>query len=258
MIEVTAKPNEPSLTTVVRALLEVERGDPVLVIRTLGVGLDKPDFWSQLLQQRCGWKADTRHIDYDLSLEQQIWWEITNDPSRADSYAYSSTAQPLHTDNSWFQDPAEVNFFLMNRQASEGGAQTIYEVHHLVEDLDRLDTALLHDLTDTEIVIKKGQGAPPNRTRILRLEPDPRISWNYYRTIRDSTEVNELCERFFNFLIQAEKSGRVQDVKLRSGDCLVMADDRVLHGRRAFSAATPGERSLLQSMWRTKGTGGRG
>lgn len=254
MVELTVTTHPESMENVLGALLDVPRGDPCLVLRNHLSEIWGADFWVELLRTRCGWTTDLRHLDYKLSLEEALWWEISNDPARADSYAYSTTPQPLHTDNAWFADPAEVNFFLMQRQAREGGAQTIYEVDQLVDDLDRLDPGLLHDLATTDVVITKGKGVEPNRTRILKLGKIPRISWNYYRTVRDSEFVDNLCERLFRFLLEADERGAVKEVRLESGDCLAMADDRVLHGRRAFNVTAAGERNLLQSMWRTNST----
>lgn len=252
MIELIVTSEPQSIDRVVQALVDVPCADPCLVLRLNGSDGWSADFWAHLLETRCVWTADPRQFNYEMSLEEQMWWEITNDPARADSYAYSTTPQPLHTDNAWFADPAEVNFFLMQRQATRGGSQTFYEIRQLIDDLDRLDPGLLHDLVATDVVITKGEGTPPNRTRILRLGDNPRISWNYYRTVRESTFVDELCQRFFDFLAAADEKGAVREVRLETGDCLAMADDRVLHGRRAFSAKLPGERSLLQSMWRTQ------
>src|SRR6266850_7452163 len=69
--------------------------------------------WSEFLAQRCGFAHDKRHFNFSSAIELADWWEISYQPAKSISYAYSNTRQPLHNDNAWFSDPAEINFFIM-------------------------------------------------------------------------------------------------------------------------------------------------
>jgi len=252
MLEITINHCNEDQPAVVDALQLLSATQPMITFRVKDPRPVDADNWYQILAEGCNWSLDSRQINYDLNIEKAVWWEITNDPNRSDVYTYSQTAQPLHTDNAWFQRPADVNFFLMRRQAPRGGEQTILTVQRLVELLETRNPVLLDQLTSEKVRIAKGTDVEPNVTTILRLEPEPRISWNYYRILRDSDSISSLCDRFFEFLSQLEIEGFVETLRLEDGDALAMADDRVLHGRRSFETTRPRERILLQSMWFTK------
>lgn len=251
MLEITINHCNEDHAVVVDALQLLSATQPILTFRVKDPQPADADDWHQILAEGCKWRLDPRHFNSDSHIEKAVWWEITNDPNRSDVYAYSQTAQPLHTDNAWFERPADINFFLMRRQASRGGEQTILTAQRLVEVLLARNPVLLDQLTSEKVRIAKGKDVAPNVTTILRLEPEPRISWNYYRILRDSDSISSLCDRFFEFLSQLEIEGFVETLRLEDGDALAMADDRVLHGRRSFETTRPRERVLLQSMWFT-------
>ena len=242
--------DETDLPEVVRAILALEYSDEALVIRT-GVKrrLTRPQ-WANLLRDQCHLTLDARQYNYEESLVLEPWWEISNQPDKANSYAYSTTPQPFHNDNAWFSDPAEINFFVMEKQAQSGGAQLIYPVSHLIDDLSRLDPVLLQDLTHTPVTIRKGGDDHQNVTPIITLNDGGRVYWNYYRTVKTDAFVNELCERFFDFLKRQESSASVYSVRCESGDSLAFNDQRLLHARNSFVANQPRDRVLYQSMWR--------
>lgn len=206
--------------------------------------------WVDFLRMECGLEQDKRHYLHSEELVLEPWWEISNQPDRANSYAYSTTPQPFHSDNAWFPDPAEINFFVMDKQAVSGGEQLIYPVSRLVTDLQRIDPGLLADLTETPVTIRKGDGKYQHVTPVIVLQDGPRVFWNYYRTMKDDLFINELCERFFLFLGRRENSYSVYSVRCESGDSLVFNDQRLLHARTEFLAKKPRDRVLYQSMWR--------
>lgn len=242
--------DQVELLQVAASILALEHKDDALVIRKG----QKQNFgrseWADLLQKQCGMTLDTRHYTHSEELVREPWAEISNQPERATSYTHSTTPQPLHNDNAWFADPAEINFFYMDKQSVSGGEQLIYPVSRLIDDLQRSDPGLLGDLSKTTVTIRKGTGDFQNVTPIIVFEDGGKIFWNFYRTVKTDPFVNEMCERFFKFLKAQESSTSVYKVHCSSGDCVVMHDQRLLHGRSAFVAQQPRDRILYQSMWR--------
>jgi hypothetical protein len=206
--------------------------------------------WQQILKGECSLSHDRRHYDFSGKLEIADWWEISYQPDKATSYAYSNTRQPLHTDNAWFADPAEINFFLMEKQASSGGEQMLYRLSRLIEDLSNEQPALFGDLCQATVTIRKGDGRYFNRTSIIVLDGSPKIYWNYYRTEKPTSEIQAMCDAFFRYLEGKELTPSVERLRSESGDCFCFNDLKMLHGRTAFLATAPFERILLQSMWR--------
>lgn len=235
---------------VAKAILALAESDDALVIRRGTKRHLTRIEWSRLLQEECHLALDPRQYSYEENLVLEPWWEISNQPDKATSYAYSTTPQPFHNDNAWFADPAEINFFVMDKQAVAGGEQLIYPVSRLVEDLQSRDSGLLKDLCTTPVTIRKGGDDHQNITPIITLEDGGRVYWNYYRTVKTDPFVNEMCERFFGFLKGQESSPSVYSVRCNSGDSLAFNDQRLLHARNAFVAHQPRDRVLYQSMWR--------
>ncbi|ALS99057.1 hypothetical protein AT746_12815 [Lacimicrobium alkaliphilum] len=158
----------------------------------------------------------------------------------------------MHTDNAWFADPAEINFFVMQKQAESGGEQTIYPLSRLQEDLLAENRSLYEDLISIPVTIQKGDDEYQNHTPIIVEHTQPRIFWNYYRTLRDNKDIDNMCEQFFRFLEKKESSSSVIKLRAESGDCFAFNDSRLLHGRLAFNAQKPRDRVLYQSMWKLK------
>lgn len=206
--------------------------------------------WRAFLLERCYLKEDKRHFGFEGDLNSSDWWEISYQPEKASSYAYSNTMQPLHTDNAWFQDPAEINFFVMWKQAPKGGAQLILPLSRLLESMAHDAPALLSDLRSIPVVIKKGESSYSNNTTIITNEVKPKIYWNYYRTLRTSKEIDVMCEGFWRYLGTIVNSNLVEKLYCQSGDCFAFNDTLLLHGREAFEAELPRERVLYQSMWK--------
>lgn len=260
------------------AMNSVKYSENVLRIRR-GAQIISRDRWIELIETECDLIPDRRHFapqwaandarrnaikhrvatgeaiaETDLAVDEQIkpadWWEISYQPEREIAYAYSKTPQPLHTDNAWFADPAEINFFIMDKQAISGGDQTLYPVSRVVEDLAAKAPALLNDLTTMQVSIGKGDNDMVNRTTVIRLTPQPQIFWNYYRTDKSSPEVSAMCEAFFEFLKQQTETTSVERVHCETADCLSFNDLHMLHGRTAFEASNPRDRVLLHSMWK--------
>lgn len=190
------------------------------------------------------------HDDPSGQMAPADWWEISYQPDKAAAYAYSNTRQPLHTDNAWFADPAEINFFIMQKQAKSGGEQTIYLLSRLVEDLAVEQPALFSDLCNIPVIIKKGDNDYFNHTPIIVLGQEPRVFWNYYRTEKPTPEIQSMCDAFFQYLEKKESTSSVERLRCETGGCFSFNDLKMLHGRTAFTATIPFERVLLHSMWK--------
>tara|TARA_R110002073_G_scaffold119282_5_gene260481 strand:- start:1960 stop:2718 length:759 start_codon:yes stop_codon:yes gene_type:complete len=231
-------------------LVGLKISDEVVVIESGASKLDQTA-WFNLLQESFGFIPDTRHFDSNSVLNNSQWWEISYQPNLSFSYAYSNTEQPLHCDNAWFSDPAELNFFIMKKQSTQGGAQVFYPTARLVDDLQREAPILLDSLKSVPVRIQKGASEDHfNFTTILKIDNNlTRVFWNYYRTEKELAEVNDMCESFFRFLKDKQDSASLHRIRLQSGDCLAFNDSLTLHGRDGFQAVNPFDRVLLQSMW---------
>jgi hypothetical protein len=242
--------DDVELDEVAEAILALKDSDDALVIRTGAQRRLTRQDWSKLLRERCHLTLDARQYSYEENLVLEPWWEISNQPDKATSYAYSTTPQPFHNDNAWFADPAEINFFVMEKQAVSGGEQLVYPVSRLLDDLQTLEPELFKDLVNTVVTIRKGSDDHQNVSPIITLDDGGRVYWNFYRTVKTDPAVNAMCDRFFAFLKRQESSSSIYAVRCESGDSLAFNDQRLLHARNAFVAHEPRDRVLYQSMWR--------
>ncbi|MGF7218597.1 alpha-ketoglutarate-dependent taurine dioxygenase [Spirosoma lacussanchae] len=208
------------------------------------------DFYSRLSETI----GKIHAADEDIKTGQQTgnrWIDITYDPQIPDRYRSSNTRQPLHTDDSYVELYGEeaVNFFYCASRAKIGGATTFFELDELVEclKLDGEDT-LLDELLRTDVVHEKG-GSRKVRKIIDKDEEGYLANYNYYCISKEenSPEVLDLVERFQNFMeSRVHNAGLVMPLQLQKGEAVFFHDDRVLHGRNAFFAEFPGQRSLIK------------
>lgn len=192
--------------------------------------------------------------DEDIATGQQTgnrWIDITYNPEIPDRYRSSNTRQPLHTDDSYVElyDEVAVNFFYCASRAKLGGATTFVDIPTLIDCL-KLDGAddLLNELMSTDVIHAKG-GMRKVRKPLDQDEAGYLANWNYYCLDREenSAEVLDLCERWQKFLeTRIMESGIIVPVQLQKGECVFFHDDRVMHGRNAFFAEFPGQRSLIK------------
>ena len=231
-------------------ILSIKDNEHPLIIREACTKDRTEDYWYNFAKNNCNLKSDHRHIGIDGASHKSQWWEISNQKDKSISYAYSTTPQPFHSDNPWFVDGPEVNFFVMKKQAIEGGEQLFYPASRLINDLQQLEPSLYSDLVNTPVTITKGDEGYEHITPIVRLDDGGKIYWNYYRTVKTDEFVNQLCERFFAYLHAKESSSSVYTVRCESGDAFIFNDQRTLHARTAFKAEKSKDRILLQSMWK--------
>ena len=199
------------------------------------------------LKKEMNYILDRRHFDYESNSAQSDWWTIAYDPEKDKVYTYSKTRQPLHTDNSWFSVPAEMNFFYMEKQVEKGGENTFYPIDRLKTDLQKENPALLNDLENIKVIIQKGEGEDYNETSII---DDNKIYWNFYRTVKDNNDINNMCNHFFEYLGKKERTNSVEVFKSHSGDIFCFNDLTILHGRLSYNAKIKNDRILHQSMWK--------
>jgi len=246
MIKSLTQVGSDSLSAEIRRLKE---GDHVLHLPSGSTGF-VPDQWFQFLSSLDFLKPDRRHFDVSSKLDERDWWAIAYDPSKGHTYAHSKTTQPFHTDNSWFESPPELNFFFLEKQATQGGHQLIYPARRLVDDLQTLAPQLLNDLINTVVTIKKGDEFEGHRTPIIKLlNNQVKVYWNYYRIEKENPAISKLCDAFFQFLKQQMLSNSIIRLASKSGDAFCFNDSLLLHARESFVAEKKGDRILLQSMW---------
>ncbi len=190
----------------------------------------------------------------DMSTGKQTenrWIDITYNPEIPDRYRSSNTRQPLHTDDSYVElyDEVAVNFFYCASRAKLGGATTYIDLQMVVDCL-KMDgeTELLNELMHTDVVFSKG-GSRKVRKCLDQDAEGYLANWNYFciDQTENSAEVLDLCERWHKFLeTRIMEAGIVMPLQLQEGECVFFHDDRVMHGRNAFFAEYPGQRSLIK------------
>ena len=222
------------------------KGNP-LVIKNALRSLDLKRF-GQFLKGRMKYSNDDRQFNLENYLERKKWFTVIYDKDKSSVYTHSKTRQPLHNDNVWLSDPAEMVFLAFEKQAIEGGETTIYRLDNILTDLQKEEKQLLNDLQTIQVLIKKDiSGKYFNHTTIINGEDS--IYWNYYRTEKSNNRTKIMCDKFFEFLESKENTNSIEIFKCKTSDILCINDTKLLHGRLAFSAKNRGDRILHQSMW---------
>ena len=223
-----------------------DSGNPLVLKNAMKIlSLDEFD---NILEKRLFYLNDDRQFDLKNMIDYRKWFTIVFDKSKPNVYTHSKTRQPLHNDNSWFSDAAEMVFLAFEKQAEFGGETTIYQLDRLLSDLYEYDKNLLELLQNVELIIKKDStGKYYNKTTVIKKEES--IHWNYYRIVKSDNQIKNMCNRFFKFLQKKEKTDSVEIFRCESSDILCFNDLKLLHGRLAFSAYNLGDRILHQSMW---------
>ncbi|MBD0276901.1 MAG: TauD/TfdA family dioxygenase [Flavisolibacter sp.] len=179
------------------------------------------------------------------------WLEIRYDHDIPDlaAYRHSKNAQPLHTDESYITDPADIMFFYCVNKAEFGGATTFIDGPALVAHLKNYDPQLFEDLTKTEVTYKKADQYRRRPIITFNEKGMPLFNYNYYCVARDETDFNkELNKRFFEYLEdQVAHSYLIQEVYLNPGEAVAWWDEYVLHGRNAFKAEKTNDRFIWKA-----------
>jgi len=179
------------------------------------------------------------------------WLEIRYDHDIPDlaAYRHSKNAQPLHTDESYISDPADIMFFYCINKAEHGGATTFIDGPVLVDHLRSYDPQLFEDLTKNDVCYKKADEFRKRPIISFDEKGIPMFNYNYYCVSRDETDFNkELNKRFFNYLEdQVAHSYMMDEVYLNPGESVAWWDEYVLHGRNAFKAEKTNDRFIWKA-----------
>lgn len=183
----------------------------------------------------------------------QKWIEVRYDAAIPDdaAYRFSKNAQPLHTDESYLSEPAEVMFMHCLVQAPAGGETTFVDADVLWAQLQRHAPALAARLLNRPVRFAKADDA---RTLpiIARTPGGLRLNWNYHCVDPAETAENHaLAQEFRSFLLAHVTNTPAEvAIQLAPGEAVAWWDDQVLHGRRAFQAVATNDRFLLKSGFR--------
>jgi len=179
------------------------------------------------------------------------WLEIRYDAAIPDmaAFRHSKNAQPLHTDESYITDPADIMLFYCVNRAPVGGATIFIDSDALLAALTAENPALLERLTTTPVRYEKG-----GEHRTLPIistdhDGDTRFNYNYYCVDPSQNQpAIDLNQDFFDFL-EAKREDRalITEVALDPGESVAWWDDRVLHGRDAFEANATNDRFIWKA-----------
>jgi alpha-ketoglutarate-dependent taurine dioxygenase len=161
--------------------------------------------------------------------------EAKSEPLK-DSYGFpilstSSAEFPCHTDDYFDERPSDIVLLQCVRQAETGGDSLIARLADILAQLGPTDVAYLC------------QRAFPTHFGLVaileRTEGDWQIRYNRLETERSAVRLDyPLTASVVDVLdrVDAAIGKVVRRVRLLSGDCLLLDNRRVVHGRTAFSA----------------------
>ncbi|WP_052732832.1 TauD/TfdA family dioxygenase [Hymenobacter terrenus] len=181
------------------------------------------------------------------------WIEVRYDADIPDdaAYRFSKNAQPLHTDESYLSDPAEVMFMHCLVQAPAGGETTFVDADVLWQVLQTQNPALATRLLNRPVRFAKA-GDFRHLPIIAQTPAGLRLNWNYHCVDpAESPENHALAQEFRQFLLDHISNTPAETaIQLTPGEAVAWWDDQVLHGRRAFRAEATNDRFLLKSGFR--------
>jgi alpha-ketoglutarate-dependent taurine dioxygenase len=187
---------------------------------------------------------------------EEKWLEIRYDADIPDlsAYRHSKNAQPLHTDESYIEDPADIMLFYSINKAVKGGATTFIDGPVLIEYMEENAPELLAKLKSTPVRYKK---AGEERTeKIIDIKEDGLIhfNFNYYCVDKGETEENRaLNKEFFDFLQNyVAHSHMIEQVTLNPGEAVLWWDELVLHGRTSYDVKKTDDRFIWKTGFKWK------
>jgi alpha-ketoglutarate-dependent taurine dioxygenase len=184
------------------------------------------------------------------------WLEIRYDDDIPDlsAYRHSKNAQPLHTDESYIKDPADIMLFYSVNKAIKGGATTFIDGPVLLKYMEETAPELLEKLKTTPVRYKK---AGEERTeKIIDIKENGQIhfNYNYYCVDPNETEENKaLNKEFFDFLQgYVAHSHMIEQVVLNPGEAVLWWDELVLHGRTSYEVDKTNDRFIWKTGFKWK------
>jgi alpha-ketoglutarate-dependent taurine dioxygenase len=179
------------------------------------------------------------------------WMEIRYDESIPDKVAFrhSQNAQPLHTDESYKQDPSDLIIFYCQNKAENGGETIFVDGDALVKRMREIDPDLLKTISTQEITYEKAGSLRKSKIITLQENLPPLFNFNYFCIDRNESEENKKINReFFDFLETHVKGSYLEKaITLHPGEAVIWWDHAVLHGRRPFSVSKTDDRLI----WKT-------
>lgn len=170
-----------------------------------------------------------------------IWSDVRYDSALAHTFRHSATAQPLHSDGAYAEEPDDVVLFLCEHQAASGGETIFVRAETVNEAAERTDPQLHRRLWNLPLPYSKA-GVPGRITPVLRRNEagECLINWNYYRVVHEGNpEVAAFREAFQSFLKrEIVDAGLAVPVKVAPGEVVLFKDQRMLHGRNAFTPSS--------------------
>lgn len=195
------------------------------------------DRWQDLLS-RIGSVVAAGENSSSGARNGSIWSDVRYDSALTHTFRHSATAQPLHTDGAYAEEPDDVVLFLCEHQAASGGDTIFVRAETVDEVAERIDPQLHRQLWDLPLPYSKA-GVPGRITPVLTRNEagDWIINWNYYRVVHeDNPEVAAFREAFQSFLKRhIVHAGLAVPVKVAPGEVMLFKDQRMLHGRNAFT-----------------------
>ncbi|WP_460503283.1 TauD/TfdA family dioxygenase [Hymenobacter agri] len=248
-----AQCNPASLAAALRAALGTAK---VVYLRGLAEWCP-PAEWAAFYEALTEATGHTLRLDEDFAQGSirtgHKWIEVRYDAAIPDDVAYrfSKNAQPLHTDESYLSEPAEVMFMHCLVQAPAGGETTFVDADVLWQALQTHNPALGARLLNRPVRFAKA-GDARCQPIIAHTPAGWRLNWNYHCVDpTESAETHALAQDFRQFLLDyvANTPAEVA-LSLAPGEAVAWWDDQVLHGRRAFRAEVTNDRFLLKSGFR--------
>ena len=245
-----------AVTEAAQALRAALAGAKVVHLRGLADWLPAaqwPAFYEALTEAA----GQCLHLDEDFAQGSartgNKWIEVRYDAAIPDdaAYRFSKNAQPLHTDESYLSEPAEVMFMHCLVQAPAGGETTFVDADVLWQQLLAHAPALAARLLDHSVRFAKA-GDARHLPIIARTAAGLRLNWNYHCVDPAESPANHALARDFRqFLLDYLNDSPAEiALALAPGEAVAWWDDQVLHGRRAFRAEATNDRFLLKSGFR--------
>ncbi|AXG68981.1 taurine catabolism dioxygenase TauD, TfdA family [Kordia sp. SMS9] len=184
------------------------------------------------------------------------WLEIRYDADIPDlsAYRHSKNAQPLHTDESYIKDPADIMLFYSINKAIKGGATTFVDGPVLLEYMEENAPELLEKLKTTPVRYKKANEERTEKIIDIKEDGEIHFNFNYYCVDKDETEENKaLNKEFFDFLQNyVAHSHMVEQVVLNPGEAVLWWDELVLHGRTSYDVKKTNDRFIWKTGFKWK------
>ncbi len=225
---------------------KVLRENRIVKHLALPEGIDSKKYYRYLSENSGNFvKRDENYLNGDQGMNQEDWMDIRFDSVRQkESFRYSATRQPIHTDGAYLSYEFDISFFFCMLPAQFGGATTFIDGPILVDLLRRFEPSLLTDLEQQLVIFDKGEQQIKKQFVIRYDKFGPLLNWNSFRiSDKNSNEVLVMCLRFADFCEKKIfETGLLTPIQLKTSEAVFFHDARVLHGRNAFI----GDRCLIK------------